>query len=133
MEVIAAKLFASGDDGLDGVVADILYRGQAETNRAAVRREVRVAHVDVGSFDGNAHFAALVDVLDYVVGAAGHRSQQRSHELDGIARLQVCRLVGQQGVGGGVRLVEAVAGELCHQVENLFNLLWRIAALLRAR
>ncbi len=69
---VAAKLFASGDDRLNGVVADILDRCQAETNRAAMRREVGIAHVDVRSFDGNAHLAALVDVLDHVIRAAGH-------------------------------------------------------------
>ena len=29
----AAQLFACGDDGFDGVVADVLYRGQAEADR----------------------------------------------------------------------------------------------------
>ena len=37
-------------------------------------------------------------------------------------RLQVGRLVGHQGVGRRVRLVEAVAGELLEQVENLVGL-----------
>ena len=94
----------------------------------AVRREVGVAHVDVGRLDGDAHFAALVDVLHHVVGVAGDRGEQRGHELDRIVRLQIRRLVGEKRVGGGVRLVEAVSGELRHQVEDLLDLLRRILA-----
>ena len=64
----AAQLLAGGDDRFDGVAADVLHRGQAEADRLAVRSEVRVGNVDVGRFDGNAHLAAFVDVLDHVVG-----------------------------------------------------------------
>ena len=67
---IASQFFAPRHDRFDGVVADILYRGQTEADRAAVRREVGVAHIDVGRFDRDAHFAAFVDVLHHVVGAA---------------------------------------------------------------
>jgi len=38
----------------------------------------------------------------------------------------------EQRIGGGVGLVEAVAGELGHEVENLFDLLGREAALVGA-
>ena len=62
----------------------------------------------------------------------GDRRQQRSHELDRIVRLQIRRVIGQQRIGGRVRFVESVSGELRHQVENLFNLLWRITPLHRA-
>ena len=47
-------------------------------------------------------------------------------------RLQVRGLVADLGVGGGVRLVEAVAPELHDQVEDLLGLLARQPALLRA-
>ena len=67
-----AQFFARRDDGLDGIVADILHRGQAEADRLAMRREVRVAHVDVGRFNRNAHLAAFVDVLHHVIGADGN-------------------------------------------------------------
>ena len=40
-------------------------------------------------------------------------------------RLQIRRVVRQQGVSRRVRLVEPVARELRHQIENLFNLLLR--------
>ncbi len=54
---------------------------------------------------------------------ARFRSQQRGHEIDRIVRLQVRRHEGQIGIGRGVRLIEAVAGELLHLIENLFDLL----------
>src|ERR1700730_8408842 len=47
---VATKLFTSGDDGLDGVMADILDGCQTKTNSAAIWREVRVAYVDIGRF-----------------------------------------------------------------------------------
>ncbi len=92
-------------------------------------REVGVAHVDVGRFHGDLYLAAFVDVLHHVVGVAHLRGQQRRHELNRIMGLKISRLVGQQRVSGGVRFVEAVAGELLHQVEDLDNLLFREAAL----
>src|SRR5207245_8976996 len=35
----------------------------------------------------------------------------------------------EQGVCGGMRFIEAVPGELRHEIENLFDLLWRVAVL----
>ena len=45
--------------------------------------------------------------------------EQRSHVFRRIVSLQPCRLVGDQRIGRGVRLVEAVTGEFFHQVENV--------------
>ena len=50
----------------------------------------------------------------------------------GVVRLQVRGDVGQIGVSGRVRLVEAVAGELLHQVEDLLDLLLRVVPFQRA-
>ena len=93
-----------------------------------MRSEVGVGDVDVGGFDGDAHLTAFVDVFHYVVGAAGDGGEQRGHELYGIVRFQVGSVIGEQRVGGGVRFVEAVAGELGHEIENLFDLFrWEFA------
>ena len=127
----AAQLLARGNNRFNGIAADILHRGQAEADGLSMWREVRVGDIDIGRLDGNAHLAAFVDVLDDVVGRAGDRRQQRRHEFDRIVRLQIGRVIGEQGVGGGVRLVEAVSGELRHQVENLLDLLRRILSLQR--
>ena len=45
----------------------------------------------------------------------------------GVVRLQIRRDVGEVRVGRRVRLVEAVPRELLHQVEDLFDLLLRVA------
>ncbi len=47
-----------------------------------------------------------------------------------MVRLHVCGLIGHQRIGRGVRLVEAVTGELLHQVEQLRALVPRNAVLL---
>ena len=48
-----------------------------------------------------------------------------------VVRLQPGGLIGEQRIGGGVALVEAVAGELVDQVEQLVGL-WRIDVVCRA-
>ena len=48
-------------------------------------------------------------------------------------RLEIGGLVGHDGVGGGVRLVEAVVGEFGQQVEDEVGLRLADAALDRAR
>jgi hypothetical protein len=53
-----------------------------------------------------------------LVGVVHFRGQHRGHELGREMPLEPGRLVGHQRVGGRVRLVEAVARELLHQVEN---------------
>ncbi len=103
----------------------ILDGRQPETNCMLMWCEVRITHVDIWRFDRNAHVSALIDVLHHVVRVSGHRRQQRRHELHRIMSLQIRRLIRQYGVGRRVRLVEAVSGELLHQVEDLFDLLLR--------
>src|SRR5947209_4346458 len=58
------KLLARIQDGIDCSASNVLYRSKAETNGFAVGCEVRVADVNIRRLDGNAHLAALVDVLD---------------------------------------------------------------------
>ena len=57
-----------------------------------------------------------------LVGVAEVERHRGGEELDRIVRLQPRRLVGDQRVGGGVALVEAVAGELVDQLEDLRRL-----------
>src|SRR5208282_172302 len=105
--------------------ANVLDSGKAEANGFAVRSEVGIGDVDIRRFNGDAHLAALVDVLHNVVGAPGDRGEQGGHELDGIVCLEIGRVIGEQGVGGGVRFIETVSGELRHEIENLFDFLGR--------
>ena len=74
--------------------------------------------VDVGAEDGDAVALGLGDELHHRVGVVLVAGEQRREELDRVVALQVGGLVGEQAVRGGVAAVEAVAGELLHQVED---------------
>jgi len=114
-------------------LTDVLHRREPEADVLAMGREVSIGHIDIWSLNGDPHLPAFVDVLHHVVGGSRDRSQQGRHELDRIVRFQVCRVIGKQGVGRRVRLVEAVSGELRHEVENLLYLLRWIFSLRRPR
>ena len=105
-------------NGLGGVFADVLDGGHAEADGIADGSEEEIALVDVGRKDGNAHAARFVDVLDLLFGVAGFGGEERGHKFDGIVRFELGGLIGEKRVGAGVRLVEAVAGEFFHQIEN---------------
>ena len=52
----------------------------------------------------------------------GHIERHRGgDELDRIVGLEIGGLIGDQRIGRGVRFVEAVAGELRHQLEDIFG------------
>jgi hypothetical protein len=62
--------------------------------------------------------AGVLAEIDELVGV-GHVERHRGgEELDRIMRLEIGGLVGDDAVGGGVRLVEAVICELGEQVED---------------
>jgi hypothetical protein len=128
----STRLFSSRHDGLDGIAANVFHRSQPEADRRPVRRKVRITDIDIRWLDGNSHLAAFVDVLHNVIGAAGHRCEQRGHEVDGMVRLQICGVIGKQCVSRRVRLVETVSGKLRHQIENLLDLFGRVAPLRRS-
>ena len=113
-----AAIEARFANGFGGVLADVFDGGHAEADGIADGSEEEIALVDVGRKDGNAHAAGLVDVFDLLFGVTGFGSEQGGHELDRIVRLEPGGLVGEKSVGAGVRLVEAVAGEFFHQVED---------------
>src|SRR5438309_47288 len=94
-----------------------------------MRSEVRVGDIDVRRLNRNSHFTAFVDVFHDIVSAPRHRREQRRHEFHRVMRFQICGVVSEQGVCGGMRFIEAVPGELRHEIENLFDLLWRVAVL----
>ena len=56
-----------------------------------------------------------------LVGVAEVECHQRGEKLDRIVGLQISRLIGDERIGGGMRLVEAIAGEFRHLVENLIG------------
>ena len=124
----AAAFRARRDDRFDGVRADVLDRAEAEAN--ALRRPgVNVNSEEFTSGGSTAmpisrhslmYFTTLAVLPDSEVSSADMNSMR-------IVSLQIRRDERQVRVGGRVRLVEAVAGELLHQVEDFFGLLRRMA------
>jgi len=98
-------------DAVHGIFAHIFDGRQAEADGFADGREIDVARIYVRGHHGDAHFPRFADIFHHLFGVAGFRCQQRGHEFDRVVRLEPGRLVGQQGVGAGMRLIEAVAGK----------------------
>ena len=67
--------------------------------------------MDVRRPDLDPHPAALGDGRGDLLLVVAERGQHGGHVVDGVVRLQVGGLVGDQPVAGGVGLVEAVALE----------------------
>ena len=100
-------------------MADVLDGCKSKADSTFRRSEIRRRDLHVRWDYRNVHLAAFANVLHHVLRLAGLRRQQSGHELHRIMRLQPRRVIGQQRVGRGVRLVEAVAGELLHVVKDL--------------
>ena len=116
----AVPVLPHADDGLYGALANVLYRAEPEADLlVAGGREIPERGADVRRQDADSHVAALVEVQPHLVRVAQLCSEQGGHELHRVVRLEIGGDVGQEAVGGGVRLVEAVTGELLHQVEEL--------------
>ncbi len=121
---IGERLFAARlEDRVDRALAGAAHRAQAVAQDACVdRHEAVLGGVHVGRQDGEAVRDAVLVELAHLVGIVHHRGKVGGDERRGVVRLHVRGLVGEQRVGRGVRLVEAVAGELLHQVEELHRL-----------
>ena len=119
-----SELLADGQNRQDRPFADVLDRAQPEAH-ALLGSTVKASSlaVDVRRQDRHAELAALPEIHRELVGVRRFDRQQRRHEVPRVVRLQIRRLVGDPGVGRRVRLVEAVAGEELHQVEDLRGLL----------
>ncbi len=114
---------------LHGLQADVSHRAQGVEHLAVLDFEVGARAVDVRRADGDAHAPGVLVEHGQLVGVGqieAHRGREELHRAIG---LQPAGLVRDQGVGGGVALVEAVAGELGHQVEDAVGLLGRHALL----
>ncbi len=118
MEV--AALPARLQQRIDCGLADALDRPQAVDDglRVATGKAV-IGLVHVRRQDFQPYVAAFLDQPDDLVGVVHVRGQHRRHERGRIMRLEPRRLVGHQGIRRRVRLVEAVARELLHQVEDV--------------
>ena len=119
------------DDRLHGAFADVLDRGHAEPNAVVDDREMFVALIDVRGQHRNAEPATFGEVADDLVRIAHVGRHQRRHEFGRVMGLEVGCLVTDHRIGGGVRLVEPVAGELLDQLIQLVGFFLRNFFLLR--
>ena len=123
--LVRAVLLALGDDVAGGLFADALDGAEAEADGVVLDdgREVGVGLVHVGAEGLHAEGFDLRHEFGELVRVALFGREHRGHELDRIVGLQVGGAVREDGVGGGVRLVEAVLGELLQGGEDLLGLL----------
>ena len=110
------------DQRFHRLLADALERAQGVANLAVLDREGRLARVDAGRQALDLAPAHVLDEQGELVGQRDVEAHRRRVEFGPVMRLQPGRVIGDERVSGGVRLVEAVAGELVDQVEQLGRL-----------
>ena len=110
-----------GGELVDDAPAQPLDSQQAEADGVALAPEPGHAVVDVGRQDGDAPLPALAQVFQQLAGVFQHRCEQRCHVGLGVVAFQVGGLVADQGIGGGVGLVEGVLGKVRHLVEDFIG------------
>ena len=113
---------------LHGGEADLLHRGQriADRQLAIVRafhREVGARAVDVGRQDADARARRLLAQRGQPVGVAERQAHAGGDEHRGVVRLHPRGLIGEQSVRRRMAFVEAIVGELRHQIEDFRGLL----------
>ena len=111
-----------GHQRLHGLQAQVLHRAQAEADAlgpaGVVHGEPGPGAVHVRRQHRDALLATILYVEGDLLGVAQHGIHHRRHELGGEFQLQPRRLHGHQGVGCRVALVEGVAREGRHLVEQ---------------
>ena len=88
-----------------------MQRRQRIVDGVAGDLELDAGTVDRGRLDLDRQPLRLGAEFGELVGVAHAERHRRGEELDRIVRLHVGGLIGDQRVGGGVALVEAVVGE----------------------
>ncbi len=101
--------------------AHVLESRERIADRPAAGDEILLRLVDRGRLDGDADAPGLAHELAQLVGVAHVERHRGGQELDRMIGLEIGGLICEQRIGGGVRLVEAVAGELGDQLENVFS------------
>ena len=92
------------------------FEGHVEVGRGPVHVRRQHRHVEL---------AGVLIEDRQLVGVGQVQRHRGGEELDRVVRLEPAGLIGNQRIGGGVRLVEAVASELGHQLEDAVRLLFR--------
>ena len=112
---------------VDKTPAHPLDGHQAEADVFAGDGEVGLRLVDVGGQQGDAAVLALGDILGHLLAGVQHGGEQGGHVLPGVVALEPGRLVGYDGVGHGVGLVEGVLSESLDLVVDVLGGLLRDA------
>ena len=113
-----------GNDRLGGSSADILDPQEAEADRLSLWLEVEIREVNIWRKHRNAKAATLCDRCGNLLLFAAEGVQHARHVLNGVVRLEIRGLIGDQPVAGGVRLIEPV---VCERLECLKHLVDRSA------
>ena len=129
-----ASRFPGLDDRLDRLLPRAFHGSQAVADHLVGDRfEAMVAAVDVRRLERETKI--LLRVFEQhleLVGVVHFHGHVGAEELRRVMHLQPARVIREQRVGGSMRLVEAVAGELLHQIEDLVGLELVDAVLRRA-
>ena len=113
--------FALCNNGANRCLATAFDRAQTITNlRCAYRFKTIYRLIDVGRQHLQPVIAAVLIKNSHLVGIRHLGRQRRGHELRRVIRFEPRSVVCDQRVSCGVRFVEAVFGELFHQVEQAF-------------
>ena len=109
-------------DGLDGLLAGATHRPQAITDHGVGDRLKPVpTAVDVRWLKGQSHFDGVFKQHFELVGVVHLHRHVGAEKLHRVVHLEPGRVIGQQRISSGMRLVEAVSRKALHQVENFIR------------
>ena len=128
VEVLEGAVGVSlGHDALAHALAHATDAGEAKAYALGSCREVLAGLVDVRRQDLDALATAARDIVHDLVGLAHIGREDRGHVLAREVRLEPRSLHDQDGVAGGVGLVERVGGKLQNVLPDLLRYLALVA------
>ena len=115
-------LSARGNNRFNRTTPGALYCAQSIADGACIGRIKTIrSEIDIGREECETDGACIIGNELHLVGEIHDAAHVGCHEFRREVRLQISRLVGDQRVGSRVRLVEAVAGKLLHEIEQLIR------------
>ena len=116
VKALVGAIFASfGDNEIGSAFADAFDGGEAEADAGSLvfkdGSKGAPGDIDVGTEDGKAHGAALVEEVGDFIGISLLRTQNGRHEFDRVIGFEVGGAVAEHRIGGRVGFVEAVLCE----------------------
>jgi len=119
----SASVLSRFQDRLHRNFSDAFDRRQSKANDCPLtrRRESDLAFIDVRRQHFDAERFGLLNENADLAGVAHVIRQHRAEEFNRVIGFQVSRLIRDNGVSRGVRLVESITCELLEQVKNLIR------------